>query len=165
MDLAKYRTLFLEEATEHLGEIGSALLRLEKESSDAEAIELIFRMAHSVKGMAASLDYGAITELAHRLEDRMTAIRDAGFIGGPDELALLFRGLEGLEEMVRTVSESGEPTAPDTGLVAALAAPAQRGGAPAPKKKALTRSAGWCRRPRCASTPRSSIGSSAPSVR
>ena len=139
MDLAKYRALFLEEATEHLGEIGSALLRLEKELSDADAVELIFRMAHSVKGMAASLDFGAITELAHGLEDRMTAIRDAGCVAGPDELTLLFRGLEGLESMVRAVRESDEPPAANADLVAALAAPAQSGTAPAPKKKVLTR--------------------------
>jgi two-component system chemotaxis sensor kinase CheA len=139
VDLTKYRALFLEEATEHLGEMGSALLRLEKEPSDEDAIELIFRMAHSVKGMAASLDFGAITELAHRLEDRMTAIRDAGCIAGPDELTLLFRGLEGLESMIRTVRESDEPPAPDAGLAAALAAPARSGAAPAPKKKVLTR--------------------------
>jgi two-component system chemotaxis sensor kinase CheA len=139
LDLTKYRALFLEEATEHLGEIGSALLHLEKEPSDEEAIELIFRMAHSVKGMAASLDFGAITELAHCLEDRMTAIRDAGCVTGPDELTLLFRGLEGLEAMVRTVRESDEQPAPDAALVAALAAPASSGAAPAPKKKALTR--------------------------
>ena len=139
MDLTKYRALFLEEATEHLGEMGSALLRLEKEPSDEDAIELIFRMAHSVKGMAASLDFGAITELAHRLEDRMTAIRDAGCIAGPDELTLLFRGLEGLESMVRAVRDSDELPAPDAVLVAALAAPTRSGAAPAPKKKVLMR--------------------------
>ena len=43
-----------------------------------EAIDIVFRMAHSIKGMAASLDYTAIAELAHRLEDRMQAIRERG---------------------------------------------------------------------------------------
>ena len=78
MDLAKYRNLFLEEATEHLAEISRALLELEKDPSRGEALDLVFRMAHSIKGMAGSLDYASITELSHALEDRMDAYRSAG---------------------------------------------------------------------------------------
>lgn len=123
MDLAKYRALFVEEATEHLAEMSRALLTLEKEPDRGEAIDTVFRMAHSVKGMAASLDYEALTELAHRLEDRMAAVRDAGRVEGEEGLALLFRGLEGLERMVESVRESGEPPSPDPALAEALAAP------------------------------------------
>lgn len=123
MDLAKYRALFLEEATEHLAEMSRALLVLEKEPDRGEAIDTVFRMAHSVKGMAASLDYGAVSDLAHRLEDRMAAAREAGRVEGDAGLALLFRGLEGLERMVETVRESGEPPPPDPELAEALAAP------------------------------------------
>jgi two-component system chemotaxis sensor kinase CheA len=55
VDFAKYRNLFLEEATEHLAEIGQALLTLEKDPRAAEALDLVFRMVHSMKGMGASL--------------------------------------------------------------------------------------------------------------
>ena len=53
----------------------------------AESIDTVFRAAHSVKGMAASLDYAPITELAHRLEDRMQGgatgtTGDTGTTGG-----------------------------------------------------------------------------------
>ena len=57
MDLAKYRTLFLEEAGEHLAEMSRALLVLEKDPASTESIDLVFRMAHSTKSMAASLGY------------------------------------------------------------------------------------------------------------
>ncbi len=120
MDLAKYRAIFVEESTEHLAEISRALLDLEKDPSRSEAIDLLFRMAHSIKGMAASLEYDAITEIAHRLEDRMEIHRDAGRVIGEDELGLLFRGLEGLEAMVAAVRDSGEPPGPDPELAEAL---------------------------------------------
>ena len=84
MDLAKYREIFVEESTEHLSEMSAALLNLEKESDDTDAIDLIFRMAHSVKGMAASLAFESVTELAHCLEDRMQAIRGEGRVRGPE---------------------------------------------------------------------------------
>jgi two-component system chemotaxis sensor kinase CheA len=133
--MAKYRAVFLEEATEHLEEMSRALLELEKEPAGAEAIDLLFRMAHSIKGMAASLDYGSITEVAHRLEDRMQEIRGTGGIEGAETLALLFRGLEGLEAMVAAVRETGEAPPPNRGLAALLAAPVTSAGSEGGKKK------------------------------
>lgn len=123
MDMAKYRQVFLEEATEHLSEMSRALLELEKDSAGAEAIDALFRMAHSIKGMAASLGYDSITAVSHRLEDWMQEIRAAGCITDPEDLALLFKGLEGLERMVAVVRETGEPPPPDPELEAALGGP------------------------------------------
>src|SRR5262249_48143050 len=123
VDLAKYRTIFIEESTEHFAEISRALLELEKDPARTESIDVVFRMAHSIKGMAASLGYDPITELAHRLEDRMQLVRETGALDGA-ELSLLFRGLAALEAMVGGVRESGDAPPADSELVAALAAPA-----------------------------------------
>ena len=141
LDMAKYRRIFLEEATDHLAEISRALLDLEKEMSSGEAIDTIFRMAHSIKSMAASLGYDVVADLSHRMEDRMEGVRAAGRVRDPEELALLFRSLETLEAMVQAVAndEAIVPAAED--LLAALAdtadsaSPDAVGGEP---KKALT---------------------------
>ena len=122
MDLAKYRALFLEEATEHLAEMSRACLALEKEPGNGEAIDLVFRLAHSIKGMAASLDYEAVTRLAHRLEDRMAEWRAQGRVDTPDGMLLLFRGLEGLERTIGVVQATGECPPPDVELLDRLAA-------------------------------------------
>ena len=128
LDMAKYRRLFLEESTEHLGEIGHALLALEKELAAAEAIDTVFRMAHSIKSMAASLGYDGIAELAHKMEDRMEGVRRDGRVRGPQELAVLFRTLEALESMVGAVADDRDPAPADPALLAALAevSPAER---------------------------------------
>ena len=120
LDLARYRTLFLEEGSEHLAELSRALLELEKDAGSPEAIDAAFRMAHSIKGMAASLGYDPITEVAHRLEDRMQRARSAGCVAAVD-LALLFKGLEGLEAMLAAVRDGREAPPADPGLVRALA--------------------------------------------
>jgi two-component system chemotaxis sensor kinase CheA len=120
VDLAKYRVLFLEEATEHLAEMSRACLELEKEPANGEAIDLVFRMAHSIKGMAASLDYDSVTQLAHRLEDRMAEWRTKGRVDVPDGMRLLFRGLEGLERAVGVVQATGESPPLDTALLEEL---------------------------------------------
>ena len=121
MDLAKYRALFLEEATEHLAEMSRACLALEKEPANGEAIDLVFRLAHSIKGMAASLEYEAVTRLAHRLEDRMAEWRAQGRVDTPEGMMLLFRGLEGLERTIGVVQSTGECPPPDTELLEQLA--------------------------------------------
>jgi two-component system chemotaxis sensor kinase CheA len=121
MDMAKYRQVFLEESTEHLAEMSSALLELEKNLADGEAIDLVFRMAHSVKGMAASLEYDSVTQVSHGLEDRMQEIRQAGRVADGEELGVLFRGLECLESMVAAIRETGEVPPPDPALAAVLA--------------------------------------------
>ena len=120
LDLAKYRTLFLEEGSEHLSEISSALLALEKDASAVDSIDVIFRMAHSIKSMAASLGYDAITELSHALEDRMEGVRTRGRVADGGEMAVLFQGLEGLEAMVEIVREMGTPPPAGPDLVGAL---------------------------------------------
>jgi two-component system chemotaxis sensor kinase CheA len=143
LDLNKYRILFIEEATEHLSEMSSALLELEKDSSSSEAIDQIFRMAHGIKGMAASLEYASITEVSHCLEDRMAVIRDGGEFGSGEEVALLFRGLETLEAMIAVVRDTGESPPPDfpaaVAFLAASRALANTGPDQAAKKKALNR--------------------------
>jgi two-component system chemotaxis sensor kinase CheA len=118
--MAKYRALFLEEATEHLAEMSRALLVLEKDPETGEAIETLFRMAHSIKSMAASLDYTSIAELSHRLEDRMESVRRVGRVDGAEDLPLFFRGLEALERMVAGVRNNGEAPPGDAELLAVL---------------------------------------------
>jgi two-component system chemotaxis sensor kinase CheA len=123
LDMDKYRQLFLEESAEHLAEIGSALLELEKDVQSVESIDVIFRMAHSIKSMAASLGYDSITDVAHALEDHMEGVRSAGRVSGPAALSLLFKGLEALEQMVAVVGESGESPPPRLELIQELSAP------------------------------------------
>ena len=123
MDLDKYRALFLEEAAEHLAEMSRGCLELEKDPANGEAIDGVFRMAHSIKGMAASLDYESVTQVAHRLEDRMAVWRAQGRVDVPEGMRLLFLGLEGLERMVEGVRATGQSPPADGALLAELAAP------------------------------------------
>jgi two-component system chemotaxis sensor kinase CheA len=121
LDMAKYRQIFLEESSDHLEEISRALFDLEKEMANAEAIDTLFRMAHSIKSMAASLGYDSVAELSHRMEDRMEGVRADGRVRSQVELALLFRSLEALEAMVAAVARDEEPLVADDELLSLLA--------------------------------------------
>ena len=128
--MSKYQALFLEEAAEHLAEIGRALLDLEKETDSVESIDVIFRMAHSIKSMAASVGYDSVEQVAHALEDRMETIRADGRLPSEDALSVLFQGLEGLEQMLEIVRETDESPPPRAELVALLSALPASGSTP-----------------------------------
>jgi chemotaxis protein histidine kinase CheA len=125
LDLEKYRLLFVDEATEHLAEMSGALSVLESESCparEAEAIDTLFRMTHSIKGMAASLDYDSVSTLAHRLEDWLEPRRASGTLPRT-AMPALYDAVRALEAMVAVVEETGAPPAPREDLIDRLSAP------------------------------------------
>jgi HPt (histidine-containing phosphotransfer) domain-containing protein len=74
IDLSKYLGLFASEAQEHLEGLARELVRVEKEHG-RESVDAMFRHAHSVKGMAASMGFEQIAVLAHRVEDLVDKLR------------------------------------------------------------------------------------------
>ncbi|GAB4174168.1 MAG: hypothetical protein Tsb0017_11730 [Geothermobacteraceae bacterium] len=117
MDMAKYRDLFLSETREHLDQMGRLLIELEKQPEDGECLAALFRQAHSVKGMAASMGYAAMSELAHALEDLLDAGRQAGRLE-PEQLDRLLAGCDLLESQLADVSAGGEPRSANDFLAA-----------------------------------------------
>ena len=59
MDTSEYMPMFLAESREHLQELNLAVVRLEEDPSDRETIDEIFRIAHSLKGMSATMGFAA----------------------------------------------------------------------------------------------------------
>jgi len=123
VDLKKYRQLFVDEASDHLAEMGRALAALESDGSDSgESVDTLFRMTHSIKGMAASLDYLSVSTLAHKLEDWLEPMRRVGSI--PEAgLGLVYEVVQAMEEMVSVVDRTGEPPPSRDDLLRRIAAP------------------------------------------
>jgi two-component system chemotaxis sensor kinase CheA len=101
MDISKYKALFVTETTEHLQAINSNLVLLEQNPSHPEAIHSLFRSAHSIKGMAASMGFDIIRDLAHALEDLMDDFRQGRRAINRKAMDLLFQGLDLLEGLVK----------------------------------------------------------------
>ena len=82
MDIDKFREMFLVEAAEHLQSMSELLLQLDSDPADQDGIDALFREAHSIKGMAATMEHPETTRLAHHLEDHLEDFRQAGRISG-----------------------------------------------------------------------------------
>ncbi len=68
IDVSKFHQTFFEESLEGLEAMEAGLLELEEDSNDDEAINTIFRAAHSIKGGAGTLGFSAISEFTHHVE-------------------------------------------------------------------------------------------------
>lgn len=129
MDMSKYRGMFLSEAKEHLATMSRLILALEKNPADAEGIDSLFREAHSVKGMAASMGYQTTAKLAHHLEDQLDSCRKSGTVPATVVDGLL-AGLDLLEGLIEDLAADR----PERELAAFLSAPAANPPVAAAKK-------------------------------
>ena len=100
MDLSQYAELFLAESREHLTTINQLLLEWERDPGASEPVAGVFRAMHTVKGMAATMGYGAVADLAHRAESLLDVLR-RGNQAPPDEVVeLLFRSADSLDQAI-----------------------------------------------------------------
>ncbi len=108
MDMEKYRELFLQESREHLETMNRLLSA--GQAPDTAGIDELFRGAHSIKGMAASMGFSDLAELTHELENRLSAFRTLGRIPA-EGLGALHRALDFIEERIEQIA-SVSPTSP-----------------------------------------------------
>ncbi len=106
-DMSRYKDMFISEATEYLQNLNKSLLELEKAPENLELLNEIFRLAHTMKGMAATMGYQKITTLAHQMEDLLDVLRKQEAKVTPEIIEVLFKALDVLEPLLQEVA-SGE---------------------------------------------------------
>lgn len=120
MDTAKYAALFLAESRDHIQQCNRQLLAWERAPDAAEPIQALFRSIHTLKGMAASLGYNRLANLAHALEHVLGAVRE-GHVGASGELVdATFRTVDALERGVAAAAEGRDGELEIEGLIAEL---------------------------------------------
>jgi len=100
MDTSKYEDLFISEAEEYIEKISNSILLLEKDKENTEAINEIFRAMHTIKGMAASMGYINISQIAHALEDVMDLIRMGKIELYTELIDILLKGNDIIDSLV-----------------------------------------------------------------
>jgi two-component system, chemotaxis family, sensor kinase CheA len=100
MDLSSYLDLFVAEAREHIV-AASELASAEGERAEAaDGLRELFRHVHSIKGMAASMGFGAMSALAHDAESLMDDVRQGHLAADRHTRRILGDALNCLERMV-----------------------------------------------------------------
>ena len=105
MDTSQYMNMFLEESMDNLQTLNESLLELEKNPNDVDKVNEIFRVAHTIKGMAATMGFTDIAELPHKMEDVLSKFRDGQLNVTQEVVTVLFDCLDTLERMVSNIEE------------------------------------------------------------
>ena len=121
MDTNQYMEMFLEESREHLQSLNDGLLELENTPEDLSIINEIFRNAHTLKGMSATMGYNRIAELTHEMENVLDMLRKEQLKMDETIIDILFKCVDSLEQMIESVGNGeGEDIVDVTELVSQL---------------------------------------------
>jgi two-component system chemotaxis sensor kinase CheA len=106
-DLDAYRSLYIAESRENHETIVKNLLILEN-GPDENAIAEIFRSAHSLKGMSASMGFEGMERICHAMEDVFQEIRSGKLDVNPDLMDVLLSGSDSIESMLDDIENGGD---------------------------------------------------------
>lgn len=119
---AEYRTVFIEEAREHLEQWEQALLALERAPGDRELINQLFRSVHTLKGSAGFIGFSDLQRIAHQLEAALQQARDGDAQLDAAVVEALFRGLDLSRRMIESFAEATPCNVDVGGFLATLPA-------------------------------------------
>lgn len=95
-----YREMYVSEALEHVEIMNKALLKLEENPDLRENLDLIFRSAHTLKGMAATMGYEQTKDLCKNIENVFDKIRKKESKLSSHLASALFKCIDILQEMI-----------------------------------------------------------------
>ncbi|MEY8751656.1 chemotaxis protein CheW [Alkalicoccobacillus gibsonii] len=134
---SEYLAVFLDESQEHLQAVNDHLLKLEKQPEDDSIVGEIFRSAHTLKGMSATMGYEDLAHLTHNMENVLDLIRNKKKQATTEIIDIMFQSVDSLENMVNDIASGGDGKLDVTALVAELEA-IEKGSSQAVKEAAAT---------------------------
>lgn len=111
MNPSEYKEAFLAEAREYLVQLNRSLLALEKNPAESEAVKEIFRAAHTLKGMSATMGYEPMARLTHEMESALEPVRSGKKTLPTGSVDVLFACLDQLESWLKELA-SGDTLDP-----------------------------------------------------
>lgn len=111
MDMNQYLDMFIEESKEHLQAINANLLLLESDPGNIGHVKEIFRSAHTLKGMSATMGFEDMASLTHEAENVLDLIRNQKLTITSDIMDVIFHSVDLIESMVIDITEGGDGSA------------------------------------------------------
>lgn len=122
MDVSEYLPMFLAEAREHLQELNLAVVRVEESPDDRDTIDEIFRAAHSLKGMSATMGFPHIAALTHQMEDVFQLLKERTAPLSREAIDILLECLDALSAAIESIDVAGVEQLDEAPLVERLKA-------------------------------------------
>jgi two-component system chemotaxis sensor kinase CheA len=107
MDTSQYLPMFIAECREHLQELNLAVVRIEELPDDRATVDEIFRIAHSLKGMSATMGFEGMAALTHRMEDVFELLRQRSGGLARETVDVLLECLDALAGAIDAIEADG----------------------------------------------------------
>ncbi|MCS7234218.1 MAG: chemotaxis protein CheA [Synergistetes bacterium] len=107
MGMSQYLQVFLDESAENLQRLNELILELEKDPSNTDLLNEVFRIAHTLKGMSATMGFDTLAELTHEMENLLDKLRKGELTSSSDVVDVLFECLDVLEAMIEEIRNTG----------------------------------------------------------
>lgn len=108
-DLEQFRQTYFTECFELLGEMEERLMALDVESADKEALNAIFRCAHSIKGGSGAFGLDYITQFTHVLEALLDGMREGKVAPRREVIDTLLKSVDVVTQMVEAAKKGQRP--------------------------------------------------------
>lgn len=122
MDMNQYLSMFIDESNDHLQSLNENMLELEKAPDDIGIVQIIFRSAHTLKGMAATMGFEDLSSLTHQMENVLDLVRNEKLKMQDYIFDTLFKSLDALQMMVQDIMNGGDGKADVQSIVTSLQA-------------------------------------------
>ncbi|WP_019638058.1 chemotaxis protein CheA [Paenibacillus fonticola] len=122
MDMNQYLSMFIDESNDHLQSLNENMLELEKAPEDIGIVQVIFRSAHTLKGMAATMGFEDLSSLTHQMENVLDLVRNEKLKMQEYIFDTLFKSLDALQLMVQDITQGGDGKADVQSIVSSLQA-------------------------------------------
>ena len=130
LDLSEYMGAYIDGSRENLDLMDKMLLNLEQNPSNIEAVGEIFRAAHTLKGMSATMGFEKVAHLTHEMENLLDKLRNNQLAVTPPVIDLIFETFDILRTLVDDSINQTESTVDLSEISAKLAAMANGTAAP-----------------------------------
>lgn len=120
MEMNQYLSMFIDESREHLQALNDNMLILEASPEDISIVQNIFRSAHTLKGMSATMGFEDMASLTHEMENVLDLVRNHKLAMNPFIFDAIFKSLDALEAMLEDIVGGGPGQADVSAIVAVL---------------------------------------------
>src|SRR3954463_2378268 len=114
MNLDEALQTFINESRELLEDMENALLNIDIEGDQGEAINAIFRAAHTIKGSAGLFSLDHIVAFTHVVESLLDEVRDGSVVLNDEMIVLLLSCCDYLSGMTDALAAGQLEADPDT---------------------------------------------------
>ncbi|MBN2754174.1 MAG: chemotaxis protein CheA [Candidatus Goldbacteria bacterium] len=118
MNMDSYREVFIEEARENVNNLNNSLLELEKNLDDLTPVNELFRAAHTLKGMSATMGYDRMAGFTHILEEVLDSVRSGKTRPTLEIMNILFKSVDALSDFVDSIVETNADYSAGAAIVA-----------------------------------------------